>query len=69
MTGGRKMEVRIAVTPETKERIRLFAEGMGVTYDAAMSFLLDCAIQGDETEMQAGHRLRVKLKPELKHGN
>lgn len=38
---GRQMNERIAITEETKERVHAFRQGAGLTYDEALTLMLD----------------------------
>jgi len=62
---GRQMTSRIPVTPETHRRIQGFAQGLGVTFDEALNFLLDELIE-DEPSWPAGDNRRSKLEARRK---
>jgi hypothetical protein len=60
----RKINVtdRIPCTPETKVKLRDFANGLGLTYDEALNFMMHEFMQGETAEMLAGFRLREKAQ-------
>lgn len=52
---------RIAVTPTTFENVKDFTNGLSVTYDEALDFLLRSVMQPDEDALMAGRRLRSEF--------
>lgn len=64
MADNRKINVtdRVPCTPETKVKLRDFSNGLGLTYDEALNFMMREFMQGDEAQMLAGFRLREKAQ-------
>jgi hypothetical protein len=58
---GRVVNSRVSVTEETRKRLRDFANGMGVTYEEAVIFLLDNVMHPGEDDLLAGRRVRGEL--------
>ena len=59
-----------AITAETKQRLTLYKNGFGGTFDEVINHLLDNTKRPNETLRQAGYRGRGEFKPELtENGN
>lgn len=70
MNEGRKMNARVPLTEETRERLKDFVRGLGADdYDSAINFMIDYLRKHDEAVTLAGFRLRDeydKRKPKGK---
>lgn len=66
MAKGRQMTDRVPVMKDTREELRDFAKGLGVTYDTAIRFLLRTIREENEAAFMAGHRLRFEVPDDLK---
>jgi len=58
MTGNETATKRIAVTPTTFENVKDFTNGLSVTYDEALEFLLRSVMKPGEDAIMTGRRLR-----------
>ena len=52
----------IKIKPETQEKLRDFAHGLGTTYDHALTYMLSKLLEADENAMLAGMRMRDDFK-------
>lgn len=55
-----KVTKRIPLTPTANQRIKDFADGLGERYAEAIELLLDLAKEENESDFDAGRRLRKK---------
>lgn len=63
---GRMVNSRVSVTEETRDELKDFANGLGVTYDEAIKLLLGMVRQGNEELIVSGRRLRTSIKKSSK---
>lgn len=62
MSNNTNMTSRIPCTPETQKSVKDFANGLGMTYDDALRFMLNNLLEAHEEPLIAGYRLRVKAE-------
>lgn len=55
-----KVSKRIPLTPSANQRIKDFADGLGERYAEAIELLLDSIKEPNESDFEAGRRLRKK---------
>lgn len=60
--GDRKLNHRIPVYEETRDRLRDFAYGGGGVYDDVLNYMLDAMKQEGESDLEAGLRLRASIR-------
>lgn len=58
----RKLDARLAVTPETRDRLKRFASGLAVPYEDAINALLDQFSRPYERPESAGYRMRGMIE-------